>query len=921
MRPIKLTMSAFGPYAGKTTIEMSELGENGIYLITGDTGAGKTTIFDTITYALYGGASGANREASMLRSKYADDCTPTEVELIFTYAGKEYRIKRNPEYIRPKTRGEGFTIEKPSAELHYPDGRLVTNQKEVNKAIADILGIEKEQFTQIAMIAQGDFLKLLLAETTERKKIFQRLFHTENYARLQERLKEEAKYLGEAYEKVKGDISRAIERIDCDEEDVRSIDVQKAKDGGLSIAETILLLETILSEDRERIGKLKEEQKLDDAEIEKITTRIARAKEQEKSEAALKESTDKLAQAQTNLKTLRDKQKEAETKTPETEDLGRRIAEQNAELPKYDELEAEKKKETELNEVIRSLKSALEEKQQSREKLKAEIESLRAEEKQLSQSREEKMKIEGKKEKLDQESLSIRDLKTKITEIDSLKKEYEKNQNSYRIKSAKANEKKQSYDQLHKLYLDGQAGILAETLSEGEACPVCGSKNHPSPAQKSDVVPTKEELKEAKQSFEKAEKAAIKASEKAAKDRSAIEEKEKTVLESAEKIVKADSLETIFDLLEEKEEQLDLELTQVSEQLAELQKCIDREEEIGKLLPQKDSDYSKEEAVLNETDKNLSVKKKEVDILQEKILKLSKSLVFSSKKDAENEIEKLRIRKDMLDAEIKKANEAVSNCEIEIKTLQAEIATAKKALVDKIEINLEVEDERLNELKVAKTGKEERLQVASTRVAINEKILPEIKKNIEESSELEHKLAWVKALSDTANGTISGKEKVMLETYIQTAYFDRIIARANTRLMIMSGAQYELKCRMEGDNVRSQSGLELDVIDHYNGSERSVKTLSGGESFMASLSLALGLSDEIQSSAGGIQIDTMFVDEGFGSLDEESLNQAMNALISLTEGNRLVGIISHVADLKSRIDKQIIVKKEKSGGSVVSLCV
>ena len=278
MRPVKLTMSAFGPYAGKTTIEMSELGENGIYLITGDTGAGKTTIFDAITYALYGDASGANREASMFRSKYADNHTPTEVELTFTYVGKEYRIKRNPEYIRPKTRGEGFTIEKPSAELHYPDGRLVTSQKEVNKAIIDILGIEKEQFTQIAMIAQGDFLKLLLAETKERKKIFQRLFHTKKYALLQERLKEEAKSLGEAYEKVKGDIGRAIERIDCGEEDVRSIDVQKAKDGELLIEETILLLETILSEDRMRIGKLKEEQRGDDAEIEKITTRIARAK-------------------------------------------------------------------------------------------------------------------------------------------------------------------------------------------------------------------------------------------------------------------------------------------------------------------------------------------------------------------------------------------------------------------------------------------------------------------------------------------------------------------------------------------------------------------------------------------------------------------------------------------------------------------
>ena len=179
----------------------------------------------------------------------------------------------------------------------------------------------------------------------------------------------------------------------------------------------------------------------------------------------------------------------------------------------------------------------------------------------------------------------------------------------------------------------------------------------------------------------------------------------------------------------------------------------------------------------------------------------------------------------------------------------------------------------------------------------------------------EKRYGYVSSLADTANGKLSGKEKIMLETYIQTTYFDRIIARANLRFMKMSDAQYELKRLEEASNNRSQSGLDLGVIDHYNGSQRSVKTLSGGESFMAALSLALGLSDEIQSSAGGIQIDTMFVDEGFGTLDSDSLELAYNALAGLTEGNRLVGIISHVSELKDKIDKQIVVTKEKSGGS------
>lgn len=185
----------------------------------------------------------------------------------------------------------------------------------------------------------------------------------------------------------------------------------------------------------------------------------------------------------------------------------------------------------------------------------------------------------------------------------------------------------------------------------------------------------------------------------------------------------------------------------------------------------------------------------------------------------------------------------------------------------------------------------------------------------------EQEYIWVKALSDTANGTLNGKRKVELETYIQMTYFDRILRRANLRFLTMSSGQYELKRREDGENKKEKAGLELNVIDHYNGSERSVRTLSGGESFQASLSLALGLSDEIQSHAGGIQLDAMFVDEGFGSLDEDSLNQAMKALEGLTRGNRMVGIISHVPELKERIGKKIVVTKRRSAEGIGSCAV
>jgi len=242
MRPTKLIMSAFGPYAGRVEVDLAKLGSSGLYLITGDTGAGKTTIFDAITYALYDEASGANRETSMFRSKYAEAGTPTEVELFFEYRGKEYYIKRNPEYVRPKTKGEGFTTEKANAELHYPDGNIVTKTRDVNSAVVEIMGINRNQFTQIAMIAQGDFLKLLLASTDERKKIFQKLFNTESYFVLQEKLKSESSKLSREREAIAGSIEQYINGIVCSEDDVLSMQVEKAQKGTLPVSEVVLVI-------------------------------------------------------------------------------------------------------------------------------------------------------------------------------------------------------------------------------------------------------------------------------------------------------------------------------------------------------------------------------------------------------------------------------------------------------------------------------------------------------------------------------------------------------------------------------------------------------------------------------------------------------------------------------------------------------
>lgn len=921
MRPIKLIMSAFGPYAGKIELNMDELGTSGLYLITGDTGSGKTTIFDAITYALYGEASGNNRNADMFRSKYAESETPTEVELTFEYAGKQYYIKRNPEYDRPKTRGEGITTEKAKAELHYPDGHVVTRRNEVNKAIEEIMGIDRNQFTQIAMIAQGDFLKLLLAPTDERKKIFQKIFHTQNYYMLQENLKRESAELSKEYDRVTESINQYISGMSCDEDNVLYIEVKKAKAGQLTIEGVVELLEKLVDEDDNLLKEYAEEIETKYNVISETTKLIAKAEEQQKTERSLAESVKKLEAAKAKLKELKNALDLEEKKQPELAELNDRISELKAELPEYEELDLKKKHLSELTKSISNNMDSTSAKKETSEALQTTLKKLRDELQTLNEVNEDKLKLGAKKDLLNNNLAAIAEIENSFDEVTNLQNDLLKRQSDYKAKSYDAESKKQIYDTKHKMYLDEQAGILAETLQEDKPCPVCGSKIHPSIAVKSDYAPTKEELERSKEEYETAEKLVTLASEKAQAVWAMLCTKKESVLVTAQKIIPVDSYEDIPEAILAPRNEYQKLLVDTENQLKIAKKRVERKETLEELIPERNDELEILKNDINGLERALIALQIEKKNVEQRLKDLREKLSFDSKIEADKEINVISEQKETIEDSIKKANDEYLECDKEITGLKIAIKEANKILEGKIECDIEQEKVCLGEELEQRKVLSERVQVASTRLSTNNGILENVVKKSEEASKIEKKWTWVKALSNTANGNISGKEKIMLETYIQMTYFDRIIARANTRLMVMSGGQYELKRRTKSENNRSQSGLELDVIDHYNGSERSVKTLSGGESFEASLSLALGLSDEIQSSAGGIKLDTMFVDEGFGSLDEESLQQAMKALAGLSEGNRLVGIISHVSELKEKIDKQLVVTKEKTGGSKVKIIV
>lgn len=925
MRPLKLKISAFGPYAGENTFDFEKLGTGGIYLITGDTGAGKTTIFDAITYALYGSPSGSNREASMLRSKYADEGTPTEVELTFSYYGKEYTVKRNPEYERANKRGTGTTKQIAGAEFTYPDGRVVTKIKDVDAAVRDVIGIDRNQFCQIAMIAQGDFLKLLLAPTKERMEIFRHIFQTELYSGLQLRLADEARRLASECDEVRRSIRQYIGGIACDEDSVEAIEADRARRGDLTIEDTISLIEALIESDEERESALFEQKKSVSEELDAVKAGIARCRDIASARADLAASDSEHARLKEESIHITSEHEAAKSREPELERIAEEAARIKASLPEYDELSS---KEAALRE--NASKSGLAEKKLRETEegiglLNEEIAKLAAEAETLENAGEEKLRLEASRRTLEERSSKLTDLKRSIGSLERAREEYLAAVKVYDSLAAEASAAAGRLSAGSKAYLDAQAGILADTLSAGQACPVCGSTEHPSPAVKPESAPTKEELELLQERAAAAADASNAARAKAGGLKGALDEKEKSVNAEIGFLLGDVDASQAAGSIEEELAALAAQLCESELAIAEADRKVKRRAEVGGLLPKRREALESANAGARRIREDINAKAAEARALEERIAALKGKLEFESKAKADARIAELTAAGGGIRLAIDSAQKRLAQCKEQLAGLESRREEIVKRLGDSSDIDPAAELQRLSslqtdaELRLASIERKDK--ACGSRLSANRLCLDNIRKKSDVLAAAEKRYIWVNALSKTAGGNISGKERITLETYIQMEYFDRIIRRANARLMIMTDGQYDLVRRTDELSRMGKTGLDLDVIDHYNGSVRSVKTLSGGESFKASLALALGLSDEIQSSAGGIRLDTMFVDEGFGSLDGESLSQAMKALMSLADSDRLVGIISHVDELKQKIDKQIVVTKDKAGGSRAEIVV
>ena len=933
MRPIKLILSAFGPYASKIELDLAKLGENGVYLITGDTGAGKTTIFDAITFALFGKPSGDIRDVKTLRSEYAKEEIETYVELDFLYHGEEYHIYRRPEYSYTHVQKNGEIKQRSKsadAYLILPNGERIVKPTEVTKQVEQLLGMKRDQFRQIAMIAQGSFLEILNADTKERGKLFEKVFMTSKYSILMDRLNQMAKEgstkLNEAKLRLQQIISDIRVPITLQEEYEQMIETFAMDD----IQPVYDLLDKIIASAKEETKILQKQKDIIQKQLQKY-----RKEETEKSkqlqdllslEKLLKEKPAK--EEKVNLLTEKLKV-DGEKYKLQIDDLKKEQVQIEHELPEYVRLTKLTIKLSEIKKQLSFVTKDLEEKISLKKQLDEDIILKQKESQTLAGSEVSLNKLLIKEEEL-QKKISA------FYHASMMKKEYQiavedlkkKTMSLQKNTDAKAEIQKQ-YDDAQLSYFANQAGLLASRLSKGQPCPVCGSLEHPHPASHSDRLVTQEEINQYKKKVEQAEKEyqmASKACADANLKMSSLKNELELVLKSVtEQVIPIEDVQMFID---EHTVQLKSEQAEISTHIKQLQLQSKRYQELLKLIPQLQQKFT---AVSSEVSQNEITQAKlsvELEQIQKQVEEITGKLKYSSEQEAKNHVSITTKQILEYQQQIDQLTNATKYAMDELVYVNAQIDMLKEKVSSSIE-EISLQQSQLKSLQI----EIENLQVQQEENLKNihnaqryEADAQDTKQKIKSENETYQtklsRYSSLKELADVAMGNgRSSKEKITLQEYVQIAYLDRMIHKANERYLSMSNQQYQLVRSAGSKDKRSHEALDLDVIDYTNGSVRPVSSLSGGESFIASLALALGMSDEIQSQAGGIQIDTMFIDEGFGTLDQDSLNNAIQTLINLSGENRLVGIISHVKELKERIHKGIIVTKDLHGscGSVAKV--
>lgn len=1048
MKPIKLVMSAFGPYASTAEVAFDRFGEGGLFLITGDTGAGKTTVFDAITFALFHRTSGTDREVNTLRSDFATGKEETFVEFTFSHGGRIYQIYRSPQYERAKARGKGFTTKTAKAKLLREPEEPIEGIKQVNEAVENLLRINYDQFKQICMIAQGEFREVLNADSKKRGEILQKIFSTEGYKKM-------AVLMEQRYKKAHGEIKELLRSVDqyfdgieYEESSAYAQAIQEEKkhlyaDSHYQLEDKTNLLNSLIAEDTEKIGEkelqlqelsAKAEKKLRaytliqsanalflkydqfkaekerlDAGKEALQKQILLVERQKKAVYEVKpvydaylteqkkcqQAAERYRNAQQELeKAMKEEQQAQENwKTAESKKVLAEEKRQEAillkqEEEKYHQKEVLQASFTECGEKRTRMAKEKEHRETKIKRLEKAVKERKEKLQELADCSRQYLLVENQQKKLEEECKILQMLFVeKIPKVKKLEEKLEQTQAVY-------HQKRSSFDLINEQYLSAerqmeetQAGFLASRLEKGKACPVCGSTYHPSPARLSESGVTEEEFRALKEQRSLAETEKNDAHEKAVKANTTWEA-EQNVLQAQiveEMEIRIEDVPKEYPALQQFiKEALENKQRKKEETTGNLKKLAEQKKEQEKLQGQTEQDLQELEKQREELEESreefrqletayaeLAGQMKGLEELKYKTLKEAKTIRIKLESEADGilqELEKqqqhLRTAKEQVSAkkatmesckeqetelqknvqerqqqyleireqhgfageeefqaflaekeEILRKETAIQKRQEAMMVNETNLKSVEKELEGKERIPEEQAKQEAEESRLAQTKAQELLMDLKHRRERNSTILKKIEKKKENMEDKLKEAGMLGSLSDLLLGKTVGKNKTSLETYVQMSGLDGIVHAANRRLWPMSGGQYQL-CRHEDPEAKGNVALNLDILDHYTGKKRSVSTLSGGESFMASLSLALGLSDCVSANAGGIKTETLFIDEGFGTLDEQSLNDAVHMLQELSGGNKLVGIISHREELKQEIARKIVINKSKRGSSL-----
>lgn len=897
MRPELLTMQAFGPYKDLTTIDFTKLDDHGIYLLTGPTGAGKTMIFDAIMYALYQTGSGEyrNKEDTFRNRNVPIDVKPF-VRLTFSVLNKRYTIERTLRY-KAKKDNKNLT----DVKVYLKDesnNQLYTNLKEINDKIIEIIGVDKNQFVQICMIAQGEFKKILNAKTQDRILIFRKLFNSEKYNELQDAILDDYLGLRRKHDDLTLSLYSVLQNVEIDDRD-------ELLSKYLLSDKVDELLNKQIAKDRIKVDSDSEKAKLIDKQLVDIDISINKALQLKKDQ----EEINKQKLLVNDLNNQRIIVSEKLNKLNGDDELISKIDDQinkiNNDLNAYKQLD-------DLNKKLNSINISIDNTSKKLNKLNDDKQLNDNEIMKLEKIIEDNSDIEAKSLKHSQllkEWMQQKDVYQKYISDKKILNEDEillNNkqgifQDKYNIYLAN----KALYDKEYDRFLCNQAGILAKDLKDGEACPVCGSTSHVRLAKILDDVYSYEKLDELKKIVEVQSNECLQLS----RDIASISAKIKMAKETLDSIVVSDI------------DEINSNIKSLNALLLADKKNNDKYQDALNKLPLLKENGDKLNGLINDNSHMLVKLISDKDNVGVYYQDIKSKLSYDCLDSANKMLNKLKEQKKQILDNIRSLQEKIIGIDNSISASKAIIITLQSKLADSKVFDIDKLNASKNELNKLKSELNNEIKNTYSILDKNIKILNNIKPIYLDINDNEDKLQLISKINDTINGR-SGKEsgKIKLETYVQMKFLDEILVKCNLRLMAMTNDQYSLCRHKEADNRQSQTGLDIDVIDHYNNSIRPVSSLSGGESFKASMALALGLSDEIQASSK-IKLETLFIDEGFGTLDDESLEAMMNILADLSNSNKLIGIISHVEQLKQRIDKQIVVSKDSHGNSKVKMVI